>query len=175
MLLQGEATEAKQIQKTPGKEQKNKMMKVIIASDHAGFDYKALLLKDIQQQGYEVTDLGTCSTEPTDYPDHAAAVANAILNKEGERSIIICGSGVGVSVAANKFKGIRAGVCHDTYSAHQCVEHDNVNVLCIGERVIGIELAREIVFTFIKAQFTGASRHQKRLDKINDIENKNMK
>jgi ribose 5-phosphate isomerase B len=151
------------------------MMKIIIASDHAGYDYKTLLLNDIQQQGYEVTDLGTFNTEPDDYPYRAADIANAIINKQGERGIIICGSGVGVSVAANKFKGIRAGVCHDTYSAHQCVEHDDVNVLCIGERVIGIELAREIVFTFLKAEFSNAPRHQKRLDKINAIENKNMK
>ncbi len=150
-------------------------MKIIIASDHAGFNYKTLLLKDIQQQGYDVKDLGAFNTEPDDYPDHAADVANAIINKEGERGIIICGSGVGVSVAVNKFKGIRAGVCHDTYSARQCVEHDDVNVLCIGERVIGIELAREIIFTFLKASFSHAPRHQKRLNKINDIENKNMK
>lgn len=150
------------------------MMKIIIASDHAGYDYKTLLLKDIQQLGYEVTDLGTFNTEPDDYPDRAADIAKAIINKQGERGIIICGSGVGVSVSANKFKGIRAGVCHDTYSAHQCVEHDDVNVLCIGERVIGIELAREIVFTFLKAEFSNAPRHQKRLDKINAIENKNM-
>jgi ribose 5-phosphate isomerase B len=152
-----------------------KNMKIIIASDHAGFNYKTLLLKDIQQQGYDVKDLGAFNTEPDDYPDHAADVANAIINKEGERGIIICGSGVGVSVAVNKFKGIRAGVCHDTYSARQCVEHDDVNVLCIGERVIGIELAREIIFTFLKASFSHAPRHQKRLNKINDIENKNMK
>lgn len=150
-------------------------MKIIIASDHAGFNYKTLFLKDIQQQGYDVKDLGAFNTEPDDYPDHAADVANAIINKEGERGIIICGSGVGVSVAVNKFKGIRAGVCHDTYSARQCVEHDDVNVLCIGERVIGIELAREIIFTFLKASFSHAPRHQKRLNKINDIENKNMK
>ena len=150
-------------------------MKICIASDHAGFNYKTLLLKDIRQQGYDINDLGAFSTTPDDYPDHAADVANAIINKEGDRGIIICGSGVGVSVAANKFKGIRAGVCHDTYSAHQCVEHDDVNVLCIGERVIGIELAREIIFTFLKALFSNESRHQKRLNKINAIENKNMK
>ena len=150
-------------------------MKIIIASDHAGFDYKNVLLNNIQQQGYQVIDLGTFNTEPDDYPDRAAEVAQAIIDKKGERGIIICGSGVGVSVAANKFKGIRAGVCHDTYSAHQCVEHDNVNVLCIGERVIGIELAREIIFTFLKAEFTHAPRHQRRLDKISDIEKINMK
>ena len=150
-------------------------MKVIIASDHAGFEYKNVLLNDIRQQGYEVTDIGIFSKEPDDYPDRAADIANAIINNKGDRGILICGSGVGVSVAANKFKGIRAGVCHDTYSAHQCVEHDNVNVLCLGERVIGIELAREIIFTFLKAEFSNAPRHQKRLNKISDIENENMK
>ena len=150
-------------------------MKVIIASDHAGFDHKNALLKDIQQQGYDVTDIGTFNKEADDYPDRAAEMANAILTKKGDKGIIICGSGVGVSVAANKFKGSRAGVCHDTYSAHQCVEHDDVNVLCLGERVIGIELAREIIFTFLKAEFTHAPRHQRRLNKISEIENKNMK
>jgi ribose 5-phosphate isomerase B len=116
-------------------------MKVVIASDHGGFRYKNLLLKDISGHGYELTDLGAFREEPSDYPDHAEAVAHAILRGKAEKGILICGSGVGVSVAANKFKGIRAGVCHDTYSAHQCVEHDDVNVLCIGQRVIGLELA----------------------------------
>jgi ribose 5-phosphate isomerase B len=150
-------------------------MKFVIASDHAGFSYKTILLKDIQQQGYDITDLGTCDETPTDYPDHATDVANAIIANKADRGIIICGSGVGVSIAANKFRGIRAGVCHDTYSAHQCVEHDDANVLCIGERVIGIELAREIVFAFLKAEFSHAERHQRRLDKILSIEDKNMK
>src|SRR6267154_5653082 len=118
-------------------------MKVLIASDHAGFRYKNLLLGSIRDQGYELTDLGTFSEEPTDYPDHAEDIARAILQNQGERGVIICGSGVGVCVAANKFKGIRAGVCHDTYSAHQCVEHDDANVLCMGQRVVGIELARD--------------------------------
>ena len=151
-------------------------MKIVIASDHAGFSYKTLLIKDLQQAGYEILDLGTYGNTPNDdYPDYAEAVALSILKKQGERGILICGSGVGVSVAANKFKEIRAGVCHDTYSAHQCVEHDNVNVLCIGERIIGIELAREIVFAFIKAVYSRAPRHQRRLDKIEIIENQNMK
>jgi len=150
-------------------------MKVVIASDHAGFQYKNLLLNDIREHGYLVTDLGSFNEEPSDYPDHAEMIANAILHKEAERGILICGSGVGVSVAANKFKGIRAGVCHDAYSAHQCVEHDDVNVLCIGQRVIGLELANEIILTFLGAKFSHAARHQKRLDKINAIETKNMK
>jgi len=150
-------------------------MKIIIASDHAGFSYKALLMEELREKGYEVIDLGAYNEEPSDYPDHAANVANALFQHEGDKAIIICGSGVGVSVAANKFKGIRAGVCHDTYSAHQCVEHDNVNVLCLGQRVIGIELALEIVHAFINARFFNTSNYQRRLDKILEIENRNMK
>ena len=150
-------------------------MKVVIASDHGGFQYKNLLLKDIRERGYELIDLGAFSEEPSDYPDYAEIVANALLNKEAEKGILICGSGVGVSVAANKFKGIRAGVCHDTYSAHQCIEHDDVNVLCIGQRVIGIELAREIVLTFLAATFSHEDRHESRLRKVNVIEERNFK
>ena len=150
-------------------------MKIAIASDHAGFYYKTLLIPDLQKAGHEVINLGTNSESPTDYPDHAEDIATAILEGKAERGILICGSGVGVSVAANKFKTIRAGDCGDTYSAHQCVEHDNVNVLCLGQRVIGIELAREIVFTFLNAQFTNEERHKRRLNKIFAIENKNMK
>ena len=151
-------------------------MKVIIGADHAGFSYKELLITEMKQHGYDILDMGAHNDESTDdYPDHAADVATALLNKQGDRAILICGSAVGVSIAANKYKGIRAGVCHDTYSAHQCVEHDDVNILCIGQRVIGIELAKEIVFTFLKATFTNAPRHQRRLEKIFEIENKNMK
>lgn len=150
-------------------------MTIVIASDHAGFAYKTLLIPIIREQGFILIDLGTSDEKPDDYPDHAIDVAQAILNGEGERGIIICGSGVGVSVAVNKFKGIRAGVCHDTYSAHQCVEHDDVNVLCLGQRVIGTELAHEIVLAFLKATFSNEPRHKRRLDKISDIENRNMK
>ena len=151
-------------------------MKVVIASDHGGFEYKKILVDDIKAKGYEISDLGSFNEEPgDDYPDFAKIIAEAILNKNAERGILICGSGVGVSVAANKFKEIRAGVCHDTYSAHQCVEHDDVNVLCIGQRVIGIELAREIVLTFLVAKFSHAERHERRLNKVRAIENKNMK
>ncbi len=151
-------------------------MKIIIGADHAGFSYKELLIKEMKLQDYDVLDMGTYNDEHTDdYPDYAADVAIALLNKQGDRGILICGSAVGVSIAANKFKGIRAGVCHDTYSAHQCVEHDNVNILCLGQRVIGIELAKEIVFTFLKATFTNAPRHKRRLEKIFAIEDKNMK
>ena len=150
-------------------------MKVVIASDHGGFEYKNLLAKDFSGRGFEATDLGALDEKPSDYPDYAESVANALLNGKAERGILICGSGAGVSVAANKFKGIRAAVCHDTYSAHQCVEHDDVNVLCIGQRVIGIELAREIVFAFLAARFSHEERHERRLAKIKAIEAGNMK
>jgi len=150
-------------------------MKIVIASDHGGFQYKNILLDEIQEQGYDIKDLGAFDDSPSDYPDFAAIIAKAILKGEAEKGILICGSGVGVSVAANKFKGIRAGVCHDTYSAHQCVEHDDVNVLCIGQRVIGIELAREIVSSFLNARFSNEERHKRRLKKVIAIEKKNMK
>src|SRR5258706_4811347 len=150
-------------------------MKVVIASDHGGFQYKTLLLQEIRELGYDVTDAGAFNEEPSDYPDYAGEVANTLLNGEAEKGILICGSGAGVSVAANKFKGIRAAVCHDTYTAHQCVEHDDVNVLCIGQRVIGIELAREIILAFLAATFSHESRHERRLSKIRAIETKNMK
>jgi ribose 5-phosphate isomerase B len=149
-------------------------MKIAIASDHAGLEYKTILIPELKQAGYQVHDLGTNNSDPDDYPDRATDIAVFLINKKAERGILICGSGVGVSVAANKYKGIRAGVCHDTYSAHQCVEHDDANVLCIGQRVIGIELAREVIFAFLKADFSHAPRHQRRIDKILSIENKNM-
>jgi len=150
-------------------------MKIIIASDHAGFNYKNLMVKYLQEKKYEVIDLGAFNDQPSDYPDYAEKIANALINGEGEKAVIICGSGVGVGVAANKFRGIRAGVCHDTYSAHQCVEHDDVNVLCLGQRVIGIELAYELVNTFINARFIKKNSYLSRLEKIIAIENKNMK
>ena len=151
-------------------------MKIVIACDHGGFEYKNELLNEINGNGHEVVDLGAFHKDPSDdYPDFAVAVSKILLNREAERGILICGSGVGVSVVANKFKGIRAGVCHDTYSAHQCVEHDDVNVLCIGQRVIGIELAREIVFAFLNAKFSKEERHERRLGKVKAIEGRNMK
>jgi len=150
-------------------------MTIIIGADHAGFGYKALLIQELQDNGYNVLDLGTYNEDADDYPDRAEAVAKAVVTGQGERGILICGSAVGVSVAANKFKGIRAGVCHDTYSAHQCVEHDDVNILCLGQRVIGIALAKEIVLTFLKATFSNAPRHKRRLEKIAAIEDKTMK
>ncbi|HVD98141.1 MAG TPA: ribose 5-phosphate isomerase B [Cytophagaceae bacterium] len=150
-------------------------MKIAIASDHAGFAYKTIILKDLIEAGYDVLDLGTHTESPSDYPDHAATMAHTLLEGKVERGILICGSSVGVSIAANKFKGIRAGVCHDTYSAHQSVEHDDVNVLCFGQRIIGIELAKEIVIAFLKARFSNAPRHIVRLKKIAMLEEQNMK
>ena len=151
------------------------IMKVALASDHAGFSYKQLLIPVLKAAGFSVTDLGAFNTNPSDYPDHAAAVATSILSGETERGIIICGSGVGVSIAANKFKGIRAGVCHDTYSAHQCVEHDAVNVLCLGERVIGNALMTERCMAVLEAAFSGEERHVRRLQKIEQLEEQHFK
>ena len=145
-------------------------MRVAIGADHAGFEFKALIIDRLVKDGHEVTDLGTHSTEPVDYPDYARAVAEAILSGSAERGILVCGSGVGACVAANKLAGIRAGLCHDTYSARQGVEHDDMNVLCLGARVIGPELALELVSTFLAARFSGEERHRRRLAKIEALE-----
>ncbi len=150
-------------------------MKIAIGSDHAGFLLKGIIVKFLTDKGYQVLDLGAYSSEPSDYPDFAKTVSEAILNGKAERGILICGSGVGASVAANKFPGIRAAVCHDTYSAHQGVEQDDMNVLCIGERVIGPELAKEITLAFLSAKFSGAERHVRRLNKVIAIEKDYMK
>lgn len=141
-------------------------MRIAVATDHGGFPLKARILEFLQQQGHEITDLGTCSADPVDYPDYARAVAEAVLHGRAERSVLICGSGAGACVAANKFKGIRAATCHDTFSAHQCVEDDDVNVLCLGARVVGPELAVELVRAYVAAKFSGAERHRRRLAKI---------
>jgi ribose 5-phosphate isomerase B len=145
-------------------------MKVAVAADHAGFPLKNLILEVVQQAGHETIDLGTFSTESVDYPDYAEKVGRCIQDGEADRGILICGSGVGAAVAANKMRGIRAGLCHDTYSAHQSVEHDDTNVLAIGSRVIGEKLAEEIVRAFLGATFSGEERHQRRLNKILEIE-----
>ncbi|MFQ5679623.1 MAG: ribose 5-phosphate isomerase B [Gemmatimonadota bacterium] len=145
-------------------------MRIAIGADHAGFRYKEQLAADLSAWGHEVEDLGTHTEAAADYPDFAAAVAEAVRNGSAERGVVICGSAVGVSVAANKFPGIRAGVCHDTYSAHQGVEHDDMNVLCLGERIVGIELAREVLRSFLGARFTEEERHRRRLNKVLEIE-----
>jgi ribose 5-phosphate isomerase B len=143
---------------------------VAVGADHAGFALKQELIPSLRSQGHDVSDLGTGSTEPVDYPDIAEAVARAVLGGAAERGVLICGSGVGASVAANKLPGIRAGLCHDTYSAHQGVEHDDMNVLVLGARVIGVELARELVRFFLDARFTHEQRHERRLGKIKALE-----
>ena len=146
-------------------------MKIAIASDHAGFPLKDALIPFLRNMGHEVIDLGTDSPDKSvDYPDFAYKAGQAVLSGKADRAIMVCGSGVGACVAANKIKGIRAGLCHDTYSAHQSVEHDDINMLCLGARVIGIEPAREIVAAYIAARFSGEPRHQRRLDKVLAIE-----
>src|SRR5947207_312100 len=146
-------------------------MKVALAADHAGYDLKQTLLAYLRKMGFEVLDLGTDTGDiPSDYPEFADRVAHSVLSGEAERGILVCGSGVGASIAANKHPGIYAGLCHDTYSAHQGVEHDNMNVLCVGSRVIGIELAREIARNFLNAKFSGEERHVRRLQMVKDIE-----
>ncbi len=147
-------------------------MRVAIAADHAGFDMKQLLAERLRQQGHEVQELGPTEVDPNDdYPDAAVLVGRAIQDGVSERGLVVCGSGVGASVAANKMKGIRAGLCHDTYSARQGVEHDDINVLCIGARVIGRDLAFVLVDAFLNARFTGEERHRRRLSKVLAIEN----
>lgn len=145
-------------------------MRVAVACDHAGFPLKELLLETVKQAGHSPLDLGTNSTEAVDYPDFAEKIGHAIQNGEAQRGILVCGSGVGACIAANKMRGIMAGICHDTYSAHQAVEHDDMNVLCLGARVIGPDLAREIVLAFLAAEFTHAERHVRRVAKIKRIE-----
>lgn len=147
-------------------------MQVVVGSDHAGFELKKVLSDHLQHNGHLVLDVGTYNTDPVDYPDYAEAVAQSVLRGEAERGILICGSGVGAAVAANKVPGIRAGLCHDGYSAHQGVEHDDTNVLVLGARVIGTELAKDISLIFLNARFTAEERHQRRLKKVLDIEKK---
>jgi ribose 5-phosphate isomerase B len=145
-------------------------VKIACAFDHAGFPLKALVLEIVQEEGHEPIDLGTWSTDPVDYPDTARLAADAVRSGAAERSVLVCGSGAGVAVAACKFPDIRAAVAHDTYTAHQCVEHDDCNVLCLGGRVIGPALAGDISRTYLRAAFTGEERHKRRLAKIVGIE-----
>ena len=146
-------------------------MLIAIGGDHAGFEMKQELVAVLTGQGHEVTDLGTYhQSQPDDYPDFAAAVGRAVREGRAERGILLCGSGVGASVAANKLPGVRAGLCHDTYSAHQGVEHDAMNVLVMGARVIGPELAHELVRAFLGASYSGEERHERRLAKVRALE-----
>ena len=145
-------------------------MKVVLACDHGGFPLKAFVKQVILSAGHDVLDVGTDGPESVDYPDYAEKAGAAIQREEAQRGIVICGSGVGASIAANKMRGIYACVCHDTYTAHQGVEHDNMNVLCLGARVIGPELAREIVLAFLSADFNQDERFHRRFRKVLAIE-----
>lgn len=146
-------------------------MKVAVACDHAGFPLKETVLETVRAAGYEVLDLGAFNTESVDdYPDYAEKLGKAIQAGDAERGILLCGSGVGASIAANKMKGIYAAVCHDTYSAHQGVEHDDMNVLCLGARIVGVEPTKEIVAAFLKAKFSQEERHIRRVGKVRKIE-----
>ena len=149
-------------------------MKIAVATDHAGFPIRDIVLEAVRDAGHEIIDLGTHSTEAVDYPDYAEKIGRAIQSGEADRGILLCGSGVGASIAANKMKGVYAAVCHDSYSAHQGVEHDDMNVLCLGGRIIGPELVRELVESFLKARFVGndpgQERHMRRVGKVRQIE-----
>ena len=145
-------------------------MRVALGSDHAGFGLKQSLRDYLATLGHEVVDVGTHNTDPVDYPDYAEAVCTALRDVRAERGIVVCGSGVGASIAANKIPGIRAGVCHDTYSAHQGVEHDDMNVLCLGGRTLGLETAWDLVAAFLAAEFSREDRHVRRLAKVARLE-----
>ena len=145
-------------------------MRIACGFDHAGFPLKEQVLEVLRENGHEVIDLGTHSTDPVDYPDVAVAVGRAVLDGQAERGVVVCGSGAGVAVAACKIKGIRAAVTHDTYTAHQAVEHDDVNVACLGARVVGPALVADILRAYAAAEFTGEERHVRRLGKIAAIE-----
>ena len=145
-------------------------MRYAVACDHAGFPLKEAVVRKLETLGHKVLDLGTDSTESVDYPDYAAAGARAVLDGRAERAVILCGSGQGAAIAANKLPGIRAAVCHDIYSSHQAVEHDDVNVLCLGARVVGPAVIDDLLQAFASARFTGEERHRRRLGKIEVLE-----
>jgi len=145
-------------------------MRVALAADHAGYVLKEHLAKVLAEAGHAVYDLGTHNADPVDYPDFAAAASNAVTDGRADRAVVVCGSGAGACVAANKIKGIRAAVAHDTYTAHQMVEHDDVNLLCLGSRVIGERLAEEVTKAFLAATFSGEERHRRRLAKVMALE-----
>jgi ribose 5-phosphate isomerase B len=150
-------------------------MKIALASDHAGYPLKQHMVSYLKTQGHDALDLGVNTADvSSDYPDAAAAVAAAVLDGRAERGILICGSGVGACIAANKEPGIYAAICHDTYSAHQGVEHDNMNVLCLGAKVVGTALAEELAYVFIAAQFNGGERYVRRFEMVQAVERKNQ-
>jgi ribose 5-phosphate isomerase B len=146
-------------------------MRIAVAADHAGFELKQELADELRKGHHEIVDLGAHHYDKDDdYPDFAAAIGRAVQSSDVERGVLICGSGVGASIAANKLAGVRAGLCHDTYSAHQGVEHDDMNLLVLGSRIIGVELARDLVKAFIHARFSGDERHKRRLEKVRALE-----
>ena len=145
-------------------------MRIVVGSDHAGFGLKQELAEALRREGHEVLDVGTHSTAAVDYPDSAEAVGKAVIGGQAERGVLVCGSGVGASVAANKIRGVRAAICHDAYSAHQGVEHDDMNVLVLGGRIVGPALAHELVRAFVGARFSGEERHARRLEKVKALE-----
>ena len=146
-------------------------MRIAIGADHGGYSIKSAIIELLENLGHETLDVGAHTLDPSDdYPDFAKAVAESVAAQQANRGIMVCGSGVGASVAANKVRGVRASVCHDTYSAHQGVEHDDMNVLCLGARIVGMELARELVSAFASARFSGEERHRRRLAKVLDME-----
>jgi len=147
-------------------------MRLVVGSDHAGFLLKEEVGEALRGQGHEVLDVGTGSTDPVDYPDFAEAVGLAVKDGRAERGVLLCGSGVGASVAANKLPGVRAAVCHDAYSAHQGVEHDDMNVLVLGARIVGPALARELVAAYVGARYSGEERHARRLAKVIALESR---
>jgi len=145
-------------------------MRIAVGADHAGYPLKVDVVRFLEEQGHQVTDLGTHSTDPVDFPVYARQVGQAVQLGKADRGVLVCGSGVGACVAANKLRGIRAALCHDTYTAHQGVEHDDVNVLCLGGRVVGTALAYDILRSWLTARFIGTGRHKRRVDQIIDIE-----
>ena len=150
-------------------------MQLAVGADHAGFELKELLIPWLQAAGHQVVDLGAHQLDnDDDYPDFAVAVAETVRSGGAERGLIICGSGVGASITANKVPGIRACICHDTYTAHQGVEHDDMNVVCVGARVIGLELSKEIIASFLSANFIPEPRFQRRLDKLLEVEKRGL-
>jgi len=150
-------------------------MRVVLGSDHAGYELKQQLIDYVRELGHDVLDVGTHSTASVDYPDFSEAVGQAVIEKRGDRGILICGSGIGSVISVNKIPGIRAGVCHDCYSAHQGVEHDDMNVIVMGARIIAIALAQDLVKVFLSAKFSNEDRHRKRLDKVKALEAKHLK
>ena len=148
-------------------------MKIALGGDHAGFPLKGPVKQMLEDRGHEVIDFGTHSTEPVDFPDIARKVCGALQNAKCDRGVMVCGTGVGAAIAGNKFPGIRAALCHDTYCAHQCVEHDNVNLLCLGAQIVGIKLVEEILSAFLNAKFSTEEHFQRRVAKLAELEREN--